>query len=100
MKLDIRRLRPVLLAVPVAGASLALAGCSSVLNNPDKVVAKIILENTGVKVSSVTCPSDIPLKKGHTFTCTVKVNGQAHTVTVDETSTTGSGAILHIIKVT
>jgi hypothetical protein len=100
MRTASRRLKPALLTVPVFATALALGGCGSeVLANPNKVVGHIILENSGIKVDSVSCPSGVPLKKGHTFTCTVKFRGQTRTVTVQETSTKGNSALLHIIKV-
>jgi hypothetical protein len=90
---------PALLAIPAVAASLGLAGCSSTLADPNSVVSKIVQANAGVKPSSVSCPSDIPVKKGHTFECTIHVPGQTRTVTVDEVSTNSNGAVLKIIAV-
>ena len=55
----------VLLALPL----LALVGCSETLDTGD-VEAKLKRE-IGARAQSVACPSDIEVKKGKRFDCTV-----------------------------
>jgi hypothetical protein len=85
--------------LPTGLASFALAGCSTSLNDPTGLVKQLYRESTGVTVSSATCPTDIPIAKGHQFTCTVQARGTSHTVTLMEMTATASGSQVRIIAV-
>src|SRR4051794_19591127 len=45
-------------------------------------VTKILKERYNEDASDVHCPEDQPVKKGHRFDCTLKVNGDSRTVTI------------------
>jgi hypothetical protein len=88
---------------PIAFAGLsmaiAIAGCggAATLNNPSQSVSNGIYKAVGQRPASVSCPSNIPVKTGHTFTCTIADStGQKLPATVTETSVSGTTAQIHI----
>lgn len=79
--------------VPMAAVGLGAfaSGCGSL--DQDKVQNGIksgIEKQTPVKVRSVACPKDRPVKKGDRFTCKVTAtDGQTGTVQVEQTNNKG-----------
>ncbi len=71
--------------VTVLAATLALSGCSRVVNT-DELEAQITSElqrQAGVTASSVDCPDDVPAEAGGTFTCTATADdGSTATIEV------------------
>jgi hypothetical protein len=64
------------LSALVAVLALALAGCGETLLDTGETEAQLKTELTrtgGLQVSSVDCPSDVQVKAGETFDCTVKI---------------------------
>jgi Domain of unknown function (DUF4333) len=65
---------PQLLAGLAVAASFAALGCGEAVIDSAKVeksIGKSVIDQTGVRVKSVSCPKDRAVKKGDTFTCTV-----------------------------
>lgn len=49
----------------------------------EKGVTKVVSENYGAKkVANTTCPDNEPVEAGHTFVCTLSIDGSPSTVTV------------------
>jgi len=75
-------------------ASIALAACgSSGGSNLDTArvehaVAASILAQRGLR-TTVTCPSEVPIKTGYTFTCEAKLDVGSYPVTVVVTNSKG-----------
>jgi hypothetical protein len=92
------------LAGPAAIASLAVVGCGETVidaGKVEKLITKAVIDQTGVRVTSVACPEGRALKKGDTFTCTVLAKdgtkGQAVVVQRDdEGSVKTTAPFLHI----
>jgi hypothetical protein len=87
-------LRP-LLVVSVLVAGLALAGCTKKIDTSKAERSiKAGLESkahNGVTIVSVNCPSDVTVKKGNHFACTVTgSNGRTAKVTVVQTDDNGN----------
>jgi uncharacterized protein DUF4333 len=62
-------------AIACLGA-LMLAGCGKKLDT-DKIergVEQGLMDRTGTKIASVTCPDDVEAKEGDTFRCTAKAS--------------------------
>jgi hypothetical protein len=65
----------------VAGVAVALAfaiGCGETVIDSAKTEEQLqasLSKSLGAKVTSVDCPSDVEVKAGATFTCTVEVKG-------------------------
>ncbi len=81
---------PVVLAV--VGLSFGLASCSSVIDET-KVESSIksgAAAQLKIKVDSVDCPSNIEAKKGNTFTCTIKAEGDSAKIKVTQQDDQGS----------
>jgi NAD(P)H-hydrate repair Nnr-like enzyme with NAD(P)H-hydrate epimerase domain len=72
--------------VALALASLAVLGCGGVQIDHVKEEALIeenLQKTMGQKVASVECPSGVPVEKGKTFECRVKLkSGREETVTM------------------
>ena len=78
-------------AMGVVGA-LALTGCGKTLEN-DSITSGVEskVAEAGVTASSVSCPKDVKVKKGDTFTCTVTLEtGQTFDVTLEQTDDNGT----------
>jgi hypothetical protein len=79
--------------VPASLAALALlgAGCGSIDQNKVQTGIKTGIEKqTKVKVRSVSCPEDRPIKKGDRFECKVTAtDGSTGTVDVVQTNDKG-----------
>jgi Domain of unknown function (DUF4333) len=72
-----------------ASASFSVYGGGATLNDPNTVVTSA-LASIG-ESASVNCPSDIPAKVGHVFTCTLtNADGTVLHGQVTETSINGS----------
>jgi len=83
---------PLMLAVFALGVS----ACSVSFGSSDKIDAakaeKLLEDNLRPKPTSVTCPSDVKIVKGGTFTCTfVLADGRTGTATMHMTN--GSGEV-------
>jgi hypothetical protein len=66
------------LAVPLTAIALLALGCGETVIDSAKTEAAIeqnLKRATGAKVSSVECPSDVEVKAGATFECTVDLAG-------------------------
>ncbi|CAM3625852.1 hypothetical protein SMNI109538_03990 [Smaragdicoccus niigatensis] len=49
----------------------------------ERGVLRVLTDSYDIQnVSDVTCPADEPVTTGHTFTCSVVVNGSSKTVTI------------------
>jgi hypothetical protein len=81
------------ITVAAAAAVLALAGCG------DKVIDDVKAEGfvedgleseSGVRVASVDCPSDVDVEKGKTFDCTAVTDRGRFTVTIRMTDDEGT----------
>ena len=55
------------------GATLALSGCTEMIDadKGEEEISKAVRVQAGVPVKEVSCPEDVEVKKGGTFTCTV-----------------------------
>jgi hypothetical protein len=85
----------LLLVVSVLVAGLALAGCTKKIDTSKAERSiKAGLESrarNGVTIVSVKCPSDVTVKKGNSFACTVTGrNGKKAKVTVVQTDNNGN----------
>jgi hypothetical protein len=87
--------------VTAAAGVLLLAGCSAsvstsnTLDNAklqDEIKSGIERQIPKADVTSVSCPDDVEIKKGGTFTCTVAASGGS-TGTVDVTMTDDEGNV-------
>jgi hypothetical protein len=84
-----------------AAASLALAvltGCGTTTKidgaKSETLVTKVVEQQVGAQVRSVTCPRDLVAKAGETFQCAVTgVDGSSGRVTVTERDDRGALAI-------
>ncbi len=62
----------------VALAAAFFAGCGETVIDGTKTEEQLqasLSKSLGAKVTSVDCPSDVEVKAGNTFTCTVEVKG-------------------------
>jgi hypothetical protein len=100
--------RPIGRASVALGISVACAGCgasahlsiggSPTLNNPDKVVSNALYKSVGERPASVTCPSNIAVKPGKVFRCTLTAaDGTKYGTTVTEGSVHGSNVHLSVL---
>lgn len=90
---------PLLIAACASAGALALAGCEAEFSagetlNTDKAereIAKGIRKQTGV-TATVSCPDDVKVEQGATFTCQAKPKngGQPGVVTVRQTDDEGN----------
>jgi hypothetical protein len=82
-----------LLTVPLAVALVALvAGCgeTTIDQKGAEDLAKKVVTSTGVKLKSVSCPSDVKAKKGADFDCDlVDTDGAKGTITLHQTDDKG-----------
>jgi hypothetical protein len=93
-----------LAALLAAAASLAAVGCGETVIDSGKVeksIGRSVIDQTGVRVKSVSCPEDKAAKKGDTFTCTVVARdgtkGEATVTQKDDKGNLGTEApFLHI----
>jgi hypothetical protein len=69
-------------------------GCSGPRLDSEKIAGQIRseLEGQHATVTSLTCPSDVPKKSGHTVACT-GVSGRGDAFTVDVTQTDEQGGL-------
>lgn len=91
------RLRPLVLLVPAL--ALLAAACSSGSDTPELNIGKAereirtltVKEYGGeVRVGGARCPQSVEQKKGKSFTCTVLVDGQPLTISVDQKDDQGN----------
>jgi uncharacterized lipoprotein len=86
--------RARLVSVLSAVALLGLTGCGTKKLNTGKLEGKIkdgIEQQSGVKVKSLSCPSDVKAKKGDTFNCkATTTGGQTATVKVTQKDDKGN----------
>lgn len=87
-----RRVGPAL-ALPLL--ALTLPACSFSIGGSDKIdqkkAEKFLRENIRPAVEAVSCPSDVKIEEGKTFTCRITLpNGKAGTVTVHMTDSSGA----------
>jgi hypothetical protein len=64
--------------VAVAVVGIVAAGCGETVIDSAKTedaIAHNLEKSAGMKISSVDCPSDVEVKKGTTFQCTVIQDG-------------------------
>lgn len=97
MQSRVRRRVSVAAVIPAVVVSVALAGCSTSLNDPSGLVEQLYRQNTGETVSSVNCPTEIPIAQGYQFTCTVHAQGMNRKVTLEEMTATANGTNVEII---
>lgn len=77
-------------------AGIGLAGCSASIGGLDTQkaqteIAKGIEEQTDATGVAVTCPEDVPISQGSTFTCTATTaEGETATITVTQTDDQGN----------
>jgi outer membrane PBP1 activator LpoA protein len=84
-----RILRHVMIVI----AALALAGCTQVLDDQEleSEISSGIEEQTEATGVSVSCPSDVPLEQGNTFTCSATSDqGDIGQVQVTQTDDEGN----------
>ncbi len=90
--------------VAAAAASLVAVGCGEKVIDSGKVektIGRSVIDQTGARVKSVSCPKDQAAKKGDTFTCTVVATdgtkGEATVTQKDDEGNLGTAApFLHI----
>lgn len=82
-------------ATIVTVAALAACGAPAVLDGPkaEAAIGERLSSTYGVDVGRVTCPADVEVADGGTFTCEVAV-GQASTVSVAVRQTDGDGTLV------
>jgi len=69
---------PMRRVIILAVAALGAASCKQIDNKQAGDQIKAYLEKeTGAKVTSVSCPEGIEMKKGNNFECTAKLDGGA-----------------------
>ena len=98
------RISRSLAGLAAATASLAVAGCGETVIDSaklEKSIGRTVIDQTGVRVKSVSCPKDRAAKKGDKFTCTVVgrdgTKGQAVVTQRDDEGNVGTAApFLHI----
>jgi hypothetical protein len=98
--------RPILLLLLVLPALIAVGCTKSIDTNKAERSIKTGLENrtsNGLRIASVSCPKDVEVKKGATFTCTVKgTNHQTAKVNViqhdDKGNVTYSGDLTALVQ--
>ncbi len=56
----------------------------------DEITESLQAEYVGVSVERVTCPDDVKVEEGATFTCTTQIDGQDFAVTVTQEDDQGS----------
>jgi hypothetical protein len=82
------------LAAAVAVAAVAVAGCGkpAVLDGPrsEDRIGERLAETYDVEVGAVTCPDDVEVEEGATFTCTARVGGERVEVDVRQTDDEGT----------
>lgn len=93
-----RAVRRLIAAAGAFPAAIALAGCgTTVLSSPEKDVSNALFNATGQRPKLVTCPSNIEVKTGKTFRCTLTAfDGTKVDATVKETSVSSNKVQLHI----
>lgn len=90
------------LAAPLIALALLVAGCGETVIDSAKVEAELeqnLHEATGLKATSVECPSGVEVKVGATFECTIELGGKRETATL---KIVDSNADVHVtdLKVT
>jgi hypothetical protein len=93
------RLRPLALLLPLP-ALVALGGCSGSVsvggktlktNEAEASIKSLVTSKVGARVKSVSCPEDIDVKTGATFTCTVVgTDGSKGAITAKQTDDKGN----------
>ena len=99
-------MRPSLAVLLVVPALLAVGCAKQIDTNKAERSIKAGLQNkasNGLTIASVTCPKDVAVKKGATFTCAVKgSNGRTAKVTVvqhdDKGNVTYSGNLSGLVQ--
>ncbi len=90
------RARPLALCAGVL--AVGLAGCGGVDDGKLEDQISKQVEKQGGKVASVDCPSGEKLKKGNTFTCTLKTaKGQSFPIRVNIVSEDDGGKAQYVI---
>jgi Domain of unknown function (DUF4333) len=85
--------RPALLPLLGLAAALAAGGCGTKTVNTDKAAEEIekgLTEQLNVKNVEVTCPDDVEAKKGDTFECTAKAQGESAKISVTQQDDDGN----------
>jgi hypothetical protein len=87
------QLRKFAACLPLALGALAAAGCGAQNLNTAKLEREIktgIESQSGVRVSSVKCPSPVKIQQGNVFNCTATTaGGQRATVRVTQRDSKG-----------
>lgn len=95
MTVDRVRARPLLAAVGLILAALALAACNTLAALDDEVIEQNIRDElqsqVGVTLTSVDCPADRPLLAGDVFECTATgSDGRELVITVTQDDAAGN----------
>lgn len=79
----------VLLAVGLAGCTVSAGSLDT--EKAETEIAKGIEEQTDATGVAVTCPADVPIEQGNTFTCeATTAEGEKATITVTQTDDQGN----------
>ena len=83
------------LLLAVAATPLLVAACSTTLILDDARLEEVIStqfeQQTGVGLTSISCPDDTPIAQGNTFQCTATAaDGQALTIQVTQADNAGN----------
>jgi hypothetical protein len=85
------------ITLSACGGSVSVGVGTKTLNSGEleASLAKQLAPQGGVKPSDITmsCPDDIPVKKGHAFDCTLTVKSDQSKVTVNVTETNDKGHV-------
>ncbi len=84
--------RRLLVLTLTAGVTLVACGSSaSTLDTArvERAVSASILAQRGLRTTTVTCPSNVPLKAGYKFTCNAQLEVGSYPVTVVVTNSKG-----------
>jgi len=91
----------VLLALVVAAAAASGCGAGDVIDDKKTEIALSydLREATGEKISSVSCPADVPASVGTRFTCLVEsASGREAVAEIEITSSQGDLKVLSLKK--
>ncbi len=74
-----------------AAGLIAFSGCGTIdADKAESEIEKGIINQTGAQQVSVSCPDDVELKKGDTFKCVGKVDGQDVPINVEQRDDEGN----------
>jgi hypothetical protein len=80
----------VAMAIGGCSASVSIGGKKIDAGKLERSISETVSGSVGVVPERVDCPDDVALKKGHTFQCTARVNGQDAAVRVTQSDDDGN----------